>query len=282
MLVCIFSIFLWTAFASFTAEDFIAGFQKQATTLSLAQKKTYYLHVYNNLSLLAVKNRNNAEQLKLFTSLKTYVTAQIKSLWPVSSSPTSSVSSSISTGVSPQISSSSMNIPHVDMTKVRDAWLALHNQERATKWLTPFTYSSALEWTATTWAQHLADIRKITNLHQRYPNVPKYSYTIIKQWFIDQWIVFATKEKSGQSLFTENLSYWYYTCKKTDCTDDFIKAIKGTWKSGRSFFMSEKSNSYKERPHYNAIVGNYSNVGLGVAVIGNKYYLVSHYTQDLK
>jgi hypothetical protein len=44
--------------------------------------------------------------------------------------------------------------------------------------------------------------------------------------------------------------------------------------------MSEKGKSSK--PHYNAIVGNFSTIGLGVAVVGNKYYLVTHYTQALK
>lgn len=279
LLFCVVSLCLWTVFASFTADDFIASFQQQSATLSLAQKKTYYLQVYNNVSLLAVKHRSDSEQFNLYTSLKTYIRAQIKSLWSVASSPVVSLSSWATVSVSSWTTvASGMNIPHVDMTKVRAAWLSLHNTERATKWLTPFTYSTALEWTATTWAKHLADIGKAT--HVRKSGDGYYSYTNIKAWFINQWITFATQEKNGQSLFTENLTYWYYTCKKTDCTDDFIKAIKGTWKSGRSFFMSEKWRSYK--PHYNAIMGNYSTVGLGVVVVGSKYYLVSHYTQDLK
>lgn len=223
---------------------------------------------------MAIKNRNDAEQLELFTSLKTYVTNQIKALWTGSVSSSSGASSSwLSSSVG-----ASMTIPHVDIAKIREAWLALHNQERATKWLAPFTYSLALEWTATTWAQHLADIGRTT--HLRKSGDGYYSYSSIKSWFIGQGISFATQEKNGQSLFTENLTYWYYTCKKADCTDDFIKAIKGTGKSGRSFFMSEKRKSYK--PHYNAIIGNYTTVGLWVVVVGKKYYLVSHYTQDLK
>gem|GEM_PF-1623703 len=44
--------------------------------------------------------------------------------------------------------------------------------------------------------------------------------------------------------------------------------------------MSEKGKTSK--PHYNAIVGNFSSIGLGVVLVGNKYYLVSHYIQDLK
>lgn len=45
--------------------------------------------------------------------------------------------------------------------------------------------------------------------------------------------------------------------------------------------MREKYRSYK--PHYNAIIGKqFTTLGLGVALVGKKYYLVSHYTQDLE
>lgn len=256
----LFCLLLWTV-SAFSLDDFIVQFQSASTNLSLAGEKAYYLKVYNNMSLLALRNHDNAEQSALYTSLKDYVYTQLQNLWTTSLSTSSTISSG-------------MNIPNVDLAKVRATWLALHTTERSIKKLTPFTYSSALEWTATTWAQHLADIGKA--IHQRKSTDGYYSYDSIKTWFIDQWITFATQEKNGQTIFTENLWRWYYTCKKSDCTDDFIKAIK----TSRAFFMSEKGK--KSRPHYNAIVGNYSTIGLGVAVVGNKYYLVSHYTQDLK
>ncbi|MFA6255943.1 MAG: CAP domain-containing protein [Candidatus Absconditabacterales bacterium] len=252
---------LGTTFASFSADDFIAQFQTKQSTLSLAEKKTYYLQVYNNLSLLAVRNRSDAEQIKLYTSLREYVSTQIKNLGSSASYLTS-------------LSFSGMNISKVDLTKVRDVWLALHNIERSTKSLTSFTYSSALEGTASTWANHLAELGRTS--HQRKNTDGYYSYNSIKTWFLDQGIVFATEEKNGQSLFTENLGRGYYTCKKADCTEDFIKAIK----TSRAFFIKEKGKSY--RPHYNAIMGDFSIIGLGVALVGSKYYLVSHYTQDLK
>lgn len=263
-LVGILSLLLWTTFAVFTADSFIAQFQSASANLSPIEKKVYYKKVLSNLSLLAIRNRNDAAQFALYASLKEYVNAQMKSLWTTIST----------TNVSFTIDSSGMNIPNVDLAKVRDVWLSLHNAERKTKSLTPFTYGPVLEWTASTWAQHLADIG--TTSHKRKSTDRYYSYASIKQWFINQWITFATKEKSGQPLFTENLWWNVYTCKKTDCTDDFIKAIK----KSRAFFMSEKGKSSK--PHYNAIVGNFSTIGLGVAVVGNKYYLVTHYTQVLK
>lgn len=167
-----------------------------------------------------------------------------------------------------------MQIPKIDVAKVREVWLSLHNTERKNQWLTPFVYNSALEWTASNWANYLASRNGTT--HKRKSTDGYYSYASIKTWFANLGITFATKEKSGQPLFTENLWRNMYTCKKSDCTYDFIKAIK----KSRSFFMSEKYK--KSKPHYNAIVGNFANIWLGVALSGNKYYLVTHYTQVLK
>lgn len=258
-------LFLGTSFATFSREEFIAGFETQSATLSPLQKETYYKKVLVNLSVLIFRNRADTAQITVFNWFKEYVNARFQTFSWGNVSPVLSDSSLFSSG---------MNIPHVDLEKVRAFWLSLHNTERATTWLTPFTYSSALEWTASTWANHLADIR--TASHKRNRSDGYYSYASIKKWFIDQWINFIGKEQGGQSLFTENLGWNMYTCKKTDCTDDFIKAIK----KSRTFFMSEKYRSY--RPHYNAIMGDYSTLGLGVGLVGNKYYLVSHYTQDLQ
>ncbi len=166
-----------------------------------------------------------------------------------------------------------MNIPHVDLAKVRDFRLSLHNTERTTKWLTPYAYDSTLEWTASTWAQHLADIH--TTSHRRKTTDWYYSYRSIKNRFSDQWVVFEDPDEQNWNLFTENIWWSLYSCNKADCTDDFIKAIKRS----RTFFMSEKWKSYQ--PHYSAIIGNYASIGLGVALSGNKYYLVTHYTAPL-
>jgi len=259
------SLCLGTSFALFSADDFIAWFQLQQSKLSNSEKQLYYTKVLNNLNLLAFRNRDDPAQVSLYNSLKDYVHTQIDALSPATSA-------TVSFTLLPSLSG--MNIPNVDLAKVRDVWLSLHNAERTPLWLTPFTYSSALEWTASTWSQHLADIR--TTTHRRKNTDSYYSYESIKTWFGNQWIVFANAGQNGQPLFTENIGWNLYSCKKTDCTDDFILAIK----KSRTLFMKEKGKSYK--PHYNAIVGNFSSIGLGVALVGNKYYLVTHYTQDLK
>ena len=270
LMFCMFCLLFGITTADFSADTFITQFQNKQSTLSLTEKKTYYKKVIGNLHLLAIKNRTDAQQSAFYTSLKDYVGTQLQNI----STPSSSSVKTSSSITSSSITSTGIIIPKVDLTKVRDVWLWLHNTERIKLWLTSFTYSSALEWTASTWANHLAFLGKAT--HQRKNTDGYYSYTSIKTWFEDQWIVFATQEKNGQWVFTENLWRGYYTCKKNNCTDDLIKAIKTT----RSFFMSEKGKSY--RPHYNAIVGDFSTIGLWIAIKGNKYYLVSHYTQDLK
>lgn len=265
LLFFVLCLFLGTSFAALSRDDFITVFETQEAPLSPTQRETYYKKVLTNLSLLISKNRDDEDQLAVFNWLKDYVATKLQNISPTNaSSPLPSIS----------LLSSGMNIANVDLEKVRAIWLSLHNIERATIWLTPFSYNYALEWTASTWANHLADIR--TTSHKRKSGDGYYSYASIKKWFINQWISFLEKEEAGQSLFTENLGWNMYSCKKVDCTDDFIKAIK----KSRSFFMSEKYRNY--RPHYNAIMGDFSTLGLGVALVGNKYYLVSHYTQDLQ
>jgi len=80
LLSCILCLFVGTSFAAFSVDSFIADFQSKQAMLSLAEKKAYYLQVYNNLSLLAIRNRSDAEQLKIFTTLKDYINTQIQNL----------------------------------------------------------------------------------------------------------------------------------------------------------------------------------------------------------
>lgn len=249
-------LFAGITFAAFSQESFITQLDSIAATLSPSEQRTYYLKLYNSMSLLALRNRTDTEQYQLYTSLKDYIKSKITILtW-------ASV---------PVISASGMNIPKVDLARVRETRLSLHNAERATKKLTPFTYNASLEKTATTRAKYLANSGKIKWLHKRKSTDPTYSYDSVKQWFLNQWLIFA---KNEWTLFSESIGRNFYSCKKTDCTDDLIKAIKKT----RSLFMSEKPSG----PHYNAIVGKFSDIWLWVVLVGKKYYLVTHYTQALK
>ena len=78
--LCVFSLFLAPTFAIFSVDDFIMQFQTQQAKLSSLEKQAYYKKVLNNLSLLALRNRDDAEQVKLYTELQNYVSAQIESL----------------------------------------------------------------------------------------------------------------------------------------------------------------------------------------------------------
>jgi len=262
------SIFLFVIFfcsVGFTyandADVYISAIEAKQSTLSPTAEIAYLKKTFALLGLQALRFRHDSQQVETVALLQAYISDQLSSVSEVSVVSSSAI-------VSP------MDIPSVDIEKVRSIWLQRHNQERTSVGKSPLNYHVALESTATTWANYLW--RRNGTTHRRTPGAKYYDYGAIKQWFFDQWIVFAGKEVGGQTLFTENLWWNVYSCKKTDCTDDFIAAIK----KSRTFFVSEKWKSY--RPHYNAIVGNYTNIWLGIVLTGNKYYLVSHYTQDLK
>lgn len=262
-MLAFFCFALWSVYADNTLDAYISAIEAKQGTLSSQEQSTYIKKTFALLSLQALRFRNNTEMLAIIDPLQDYLWNKIT---------LSQEEPSVAQATS--LVSTSTQIPNVDMEQVRSAWLQRHNQERYNLWLEPLAYHFALESTATTWANYLGSIR--TAIHRRTSSDGYYSYSSIKQRFLNQWIIFAHQEQNGQSLFTENLWWNMYSCKKTDCTEDFIAAIK----KSRDFFMSEKWKSYS--PHYNAIVGNYTSLWLGVAISGTRYYLVSHYTQDLQ
>lgn len=161
----------------------------------------------------------------------------------------------------------------VDMGKVRAERIKRHNAERTKLWLTAYTGSAKLDATAQKRADYLAKINKAT--HVRKPSDSYYNYKSIKARFTGQNINFPA-EKSGIPNFTENLAYQYYNCSKADCTTDLITAIKKWF----AFFMSEKYKIYK--PHYKAIIGKqFKLVGMGIGVVGTRYYIVTHYVTQI-
>lgn len=264
MCILIFFCFsLWCVFADTTLDNYISAIEAQQTTLSPQEQTAFLKKSFALLSLQTLRSSYNTEQLAIIEWLQSYFWNRITLLPETFSLEEPSSLISMST-----------HIPHVDMEQVRSAWLERHNQERELLWLKPLSYHLALESTATTWANYLGSIRSA--IHRRTSSDGYYSYASIKQRFLDQWIIFSGKEQNGQSLFTENLWWNMYSCKKIDCTEDFIAAIK----KSRDFFINEKWKSYS--PHYNAIVGHYTSLWLGVALSGKKYYLVSHYTQNLQ
>lgn len=160
---------------------------------------------------------------------------------------------------------------NINFEKVSSAWLSWQNQERTTLHIPAYTWNQLLHYSAQQWAETLKN--KWTTTHRRLSTDGYYNYRNIKNRFNDQWVTFH--DESG-TMFSESLGWGYYSCKKADCTDDLIKAISSTFR----FFMREKWKSYQ--PHYRAIVSkNFTDLWLGIAISGKRYYLVSHYGKNV-
>lgn len=164
-------------------------------------------------------------------------------------------------------------IPKVDFQKVQEAWLARHNEERENVGVEYYNISLELNTTAKEWAQYLA--KRNGSTHKRKSTDGYYNYDSIKEWFSDRWITFP-KEKLWIANFSENIAYQYYKCNKEDCTQDLINALKKWF----NFFMSEKKYNWA---HYRAVTSKYfTNMGMGVWIVGSRYYIVTHYTTEIE
>jgi len=165
-------------------------------------------------------------------------------------------------------------ITNVDRDKVQETWLEWHNAERRNLWLDEFKTSESLNFSSLEWAQHVAKLNNTTDRinHKRLPNDPYYSYYSILNWFNWLWIDF---DYNG-TAFSENIAYQYYSCTKSDCTNEMISAIKKWF----DFWMSEKSYN---GAHYRAISHPYfEEIWFWVALIGKRYWVVSHYGVNVK
>jgi len=169
------------------------------------------------------------------------------------------------------------NITNIDKALVEKTWLELHNLERKSLGLSEYTISPELNNTAQNRANHLITLTQkeleTQRTHRRSPSDPYYSYEKIKERFSNLWVTFP-KEKNGIANFSESNTYQYLNCKKTDCTNEVITAIKKWY----NFFMSEKSYKW---PHYNAIISpHFSKMWYGIAKVGTRIFIVTHYSVD--
>jgi hypothetical protein len=125
-----------------TADVYISAIEAKQSTLSSLEKVRYTKKTFALLGLQAVKFRHDAQQVALIATLQEYLQKQ---LYLVPEAPV--VASSAVTLV--------MDIPGVDLDRVRSAWLQWHNEERSLMGKSSLTYHFALESTATTWANYL-------------------------------------------------------------------------------------------------------------------------------
>ncbi len=164
-------------------------------------------------------------------------------------------------------------LKNINMETLRTFRLTKHNTERNTLGLNNYTYDIDLEKTATVRANYLAQIGSST--HKRIASDWYYNYDSIKQRFADQWVEFT---EVGDTLFSENIGRRILNCKKSECTQDTSNAMQKVF----DFFMSEKKAKW---PHYKAVISNtFTKMGMGMAIDPktNKYFLVTHYSVDLK
>ena len=161
---------------------------------------------------------------------------------------------------------------NVDMKKVRDTWLGWYNTARAANGLAPYIYNIQLHRTAIAWSEISEKRNSMT--HKRDDQTAYYDYARILQWFKDLGVTF----KSVNTVtFTENIGWSPYSCTKSDCTEDVIKAIRYTF----DFYMAEKNMAY--RPHYNSLMNKYfKEIGVGIAIdeVKKKLYITIHYAVE--
>ncbi|HRX63761.1 MAG TPA: CAP domain-containing protein [Candidatus Absconditabacterales bacterium] len=160
-------------------------------------------------------------------------------------------------------------IKNVNWDRVEKAWLEWHNAERRGLGLDEYSISESLNFSSLEWAQKLA--KQNYSTHERKTSDNGYNYYSILNWFNGLGIDF---DYNG-TAFSENIAYQYYNCKKSDCTQNMINALK----KGFDFWMSEKwETEYSKRAHYRAIIHPYfDEIGVGVALVGKRYWVVSHY-----
>lgn len=159
----------------------------------------------------------------------------------------------------------------VNMEKVRDAWLGWQNAERKTLGLKPLVINPHLNRTALLWSQNAATQKSIT--HKRTAAAGYYDYSAIETWFAEKGLEF---ENDNRITYSENIGYGPYSCKKGDCTSKLTEAVRKTF----DFYMQEKDK--KDRPHYNSIIRpEFTQVGIGIALKDNTYYLTVHYATSI-
>ena len=163
------------------------------------------------------------------------------------------------------------SVPNVDMARVRSAWLSWYNEVRVGRKLQPYVYDANLDHSALLWSRHSANIAKSS--HQREGTTAYYDYKAIERWFASLGLTF--KNVSG-TTFTENIGWGPYTCKKKDCTDELLKAIRTTFR----FYVSEQHR--KSNAHWKSMINpNFRKIGLGLVVKGGRYYLTVHFAAEI-
>lgn len=166
----------------------------------------------------------------------------------------------------PRVASSTATpISGVDMTRVRSTWLGWYNDIRASRWLWAYSHDTRLDSTAHDWNTVFAGSRG-TNYHERNPGDGYYNYPVINKWFQDRGVNPPVIARVNHS---ENVSYGYYSCSDSDCTDELISAIRSSY----TFFINSSVHAKS------VFQPNFTKIGLDVIVVPSerRYYVTVHY-----
>ncbi len=268
---------------SVSVSDFTPSLDKKIASMKTTEEKVKYLQSFSDL--LASPKFTKDKNAKLFAGIREYSLNMLKvfesELREEQAKNNSNKSETYNAG---NFTQSTKNLPHlsdnfwnIDVQAVRKAVLTRHNEERKSVWVGYYTYNLDLEWSATVWANKLADSHKTSNLHPRNPGDWYYNYDSMQNRFSGLWIKFS-KAPKWAAAFSETIWYGYYKCSKSDCTQDLIDAVKKTrtW-----LIMKEKSSGGS---HYKAAtMKHFTQMWAWVAIdkTNNRYYVVLHYWVDI-
>lgn len=259
--------------------DFTPSLDKKIAEMQTTKEKVDYLQRFSDLLTepLYTKNKN----AQLFADIRKYSLNMLNVFQHELIEEQSN--STITNNNTPTTNPATLKLPHltdnfsnIDEERVRKTILLRHNTERQSLWRNLYKYNLDLEWSATVWANKLAESGKTSNLHARNSWDWYYNYNSMLNRFSGLWIKFPKSIWWGSS-FSESVWYNTYKCSKSDCTDDLINAIRKTW---TGLILKEKASNGS---HYKAAVMKYfTQMWIWVAVdkTHNRYYIVLHYWVD--
>lgn len=167
---------------------------------------------------------------------------------------------------------------NINIDKVKEYWLNLHNIERKKLWLPSFSYDDRLDNTA--YERSMESLDKWVLDHRREAWETNYDYKKIENWFQERWVKCKVKNRTTSS---ESIWKFAYLCDDSDCSDDLYKTTKTIF----DIYMAEKWTSYDL--HYRAIAhSNITKIWLWFGIKGPDhewfydYYITTHYCTEFE
>jgi uncharacterized protein YkwD len=162
----------------------------------------------------------------------------------------------------------------INISKLQTTWLWRVNELREQRGRTVYSLEPLLDKTAAERSETMK--KKWVADHRRFAKSAYYAYGEIEQRFSKRGVEFVNVSRA---TFTENIWRATFRCKKSDCTDDAIEAMRQT----RYFYLSEegKANDAHRRTLIHPL---FTVVWLWIAVDewSGKFYLTTHYGTEIK